>query len=117
MPQQIIDDKDVVSLVKKEFERKFADYCKKNGLNIEEPEEEKKEDGSDEDQDKISKPEKLDINMLKKSVSLRIKHKNSGLEYYIRSVSLPNKLVSLETPEGTLFQIDFDELQNEYVLG
>jgi hypothetical protein len=116
MSKPVMTDKDVIDLVRKEFERKIDNYCKKNGI-----EKEKNEDDT-EDMQKTSAPngkksETLEIKSLIKSIGLRILHKDSGLEYYIRGVNTATGIVNLETPEGNLFQVDFDEIEKDYKLG
>jgi len=124
MPEPVMTDKDVVALVRKEFERKVANYCKERGI---EQEKTADEAGSDDFKEKEApgersppsgkKPEDLDINALKKSIGLRVIHKDSGLEYYIRGVNTGTSIVDLEAPEGNLFQVDFGEIENDYRLG
>lgn len=121
MAEPVMTDKDVITLVRKEFERKVADFCKAHGL---EPEEEEADEDIEDDnplgkRDKptAKKPETLDVDALFKSVGLRVSHKDSGLEYYLRGVSPGTGLIDLETPEGQLFQVDFTEFEQEYKLG
>ena len=127
MSEPVMTDKDVIDLVRKEFERKVANYCKKNGIDI--PEENDEEDvvvdPDDEGDDEPGKrnpptgkkPENLDVSTLMKSIGLRIAHKDSGLEYYVREVYPGQQLIDLESPEGTRFQVDFAEVESEYKLG
>lgn len=127
MSKPVITDKDVIDLVRKEFERKISNYCEKNGIEMPEDQEEEDvvidPDGDDEDDrpgkrgpPTGEKPENISIPAIMKSIGLRITHKDSGLEYYIREVYPAQRLIDLETPEGTRFQVDFDEVEEEYKL-
>ncbi len=127
MSEPVMTDKDVIGLVRKEFERKVANYCKKNGIDIPEDKDEEDvvvdpDDGDGEEPGKRNpptgkKPENLDVSTLMKSIGLRISHKDSGLEYYVREVYPGQQLIDLESPEGTRFQVDFAEVESEYKLG
>lgn len=127
MPESVMKDKDVIALVRKEFERKIANYCKKHGI---EPEEETDEDiepgaeGGEEDSSmgqrkppSGKKPDTLNVNAFKRSIGLRVTHRDSGLEYYVRGVNTGTGIIDLETPENGLFQVDFAEIENDYRLG
>jgi hypothetical protein len=126
MPEPVMTDKDVVALVRKEFERKVANYCKERGIEQDKaadeagsPDDSKEKDSEMGKRSPPSgeKPEILDINALRKSIGLRVIHKDSGLEYYIRGVNTGTSIVDLEAPEGNLFQVDFGEIENDYKLG
>lgn len=127
MAEPVMTDKDVVNLVRKEFERKVADYCKSHGIEVSEPsrEEEPADEEDSQDDNHLGKrkppsgkkPESLDIDYLFKSIGLRVSHKDSGLEYYLRGVRPEIGLIDLESPEGTVFQVDFNEFHQDYKLG
>lgn len=126
MAEPIMTDKDVVALVRKEFERKVSDFCKVHGIEIDDKEKDEEDTVVPPDDDgplgkrnppQGKKPETLDISAIAKSVGLRVVHRDSGLEYYIREVYPVQKLIDLETPEGTRFQVDFEEIENDYKLG
>jgi len=125
MPEPVMKDKDVIALVRKELERKIADYCKKHGIDPEEGTDEDIENGEEEDTNPMGKrtpptgekPENLNVDAFRKSIGLRVTHKDSGLEYYVRGVNTGTGIIDLETPEKTLFQVDFGEIENDYKLG
>lgn len=120
-----LTDKDVIDLVRKDFERRVSDYCSKKGID-QEPDQETDEDGDEAGDAPDSnerkppsgkKTSKLSIQAVQQSVGLRTKHVDSGLEYYIRGVNPGAFTVDLETSEGQLFQVDFQEFEEEYQLG
>lgn len=127
MAEPVMTDDDVLALVRKEFERKIADYCEKHGIEPEKQEADETPDevGDEEDNDTLGKrnppsaprSEEINVDKLKNSIGIRVSHRDSGLEYYLRGVNTANQIVDLETPEGTLFQVDFQELEDEYKLG
>ena len=123
-------DQDVIALVRKEFERKIADYCKKHGIEAPKSKDDDKDvvvdaDDGDEDDDQMGarkpptgkKPENLKIQNIANSIGLRIVHRDSGLEYYVREIYPSQQLVDLESPEGTRFQVSFEEIEKDYKLG
>jgi len=127
MSEPVMTDQDVIALVRKEFERKIADYCKKHGIEC--PGDQDEEDvvvsPDDAEDDQMGarkpptgkKPENLSIAAIMNSIGLRIAHKDSGLEYYVREIYPSQRLVDLESPEGTRFQVDFEEIEKDYKLG
>lgn len=126
MSEPVMTDQDVVALVRKEFERKIANYCKKHGIeSLEDQDEEDVVIDPADDDDEMGKrtpatgkkPEGLEVSTLMNSIGLRIAHKDSGLEYYIREVYPSQRLIDLESPEGTRFQVDFEEIEQDYKLG
>lgn len=129
MADPVLTDKDVIALVRKEFERKIADFCQTHGIEPDEMMDNDDEEMDDEEEEiednpmgkrnppKGKKPENIDINAIGQSIGLRVVHRDSGLEYYVRNISPARQMVDLETPEGTLFQVDFTELEQDYKLG
>lgn len=125
MSEPVMTDQDVIALVRKEFERKIADYCKKHGIEAMEDQDEDDSPDAEDDDDQMGKrkpatgrkPENLDVSTIMTSIGLRIAHKDSGLEYYIREVYPGQRLIDLESPEGTRFQVDFEEIEQDYRLG
>lgn len=125
MSEPVMTDQDVIALVRKEFERKIADYCNKHGIEVPEDQEEEDVVVDPDDSDQMGarkpptgkKPENISIPSIMNSPGLRIAHKDSGLEYYVREVYPSQRLIDLESPEGTRFQVDFEEIEKDYRLG
>lgn len=109
MPQTELSDQDVVNLMKKDFERRLADMCAQYGLEMPIKDEETQDDEA-----KPSKPEEIDAESL--SPGVRVRHVDSQLEYTVNVVNLITGFVYLENPEGKVFSLPFEEFEKEYVL-
>ncbi len=99
MPVTQLSDEDVIALVRKEFERKLADFCAEHGYEdpgAEEPktEEDDSEEGDQEKDDtsgdrikeKPKKPEKIKAQDL--ATGTRVKHLDSKLTYTVTAIDL-----------------------------
>lgn len=130
-----LSDKDVIALVRKEFERKLKQFCVTHGFDAGEDEEpgdkEKKEDkaedntdandsGGNDDRgdrvhaDKAKKPKNIEADDL--APGIRVKHRDSQLVYTVIGLHLGSGQVELETPEGNTFSLPADEIESEYTL-
>lgn len=123
MPATQLSDEDVIALVRKEFERKLADFCAAHGYKDpgSEPEqaEEDDDDGDDDSsgdrvKDKPKKPENIEADDL--APGIRVKHKDSQLVYTVVNLHLGTGQVDLETPEGNVFPVPAEQLEKEYTL-
>lgn len=115
MPEPVMTDKDVIDLVRKEFQRKLDKFCDDQGIALDDDVEESPEDSEDDDEEeKSDKPR--DLNIEKLSSGLRIRHIDSGLEYPIVSINKATGEVELKTGEGNYFTVPFQELEQEYEL-
>jgi hypothetical protein len=123
MVNPVITDRDVVTLVRKEFERKLKDFCEKQGIELEEPQE---EDGGEEEEPdpesreptKKKKPENLTLDIIQTLGSgIRLAHKDSGLDYYVAVNDVENQIMDISSPENYLFKVSYQELMDEYKLG
>lgn len=120
MSTPVLSDKDVIDLVRKEFERQLRSYCSNVGIDMNSEPDQKEENDDENGEDKQTKPEvnkkpkKLDIETI--NAGLRIQHKDSGLEYYIQYVDNDGEIITLESSDGNQFQISWEELEKDYEL-
>jgi len=126
MPATQLSDEDVIALVRKEFERKLADFCADHGYDDpgspketdetdeEDSEDEDDDDSGDRDKDSPKKPENIEAQDL--APGLRVKHKDSQLVYTVINLHLGTGQVDLETPEGNVFPVSAAQLEKEYGL-
>lgn len=110
MPQTELSDQDVVNLMRKDFDRRLADMCAQYGLEMPM----KDEAGLEDDEPKAEKPSELDAESL--SSGIRVRHKDSKLEYTVNVVNLITGHISLETPEKKVFPLEFEIFEKEYEL-
>lgn len=116
MPATELTDQDVISLMRKEYDKKLKNYCEKNGIDYAERQEETPDAAKvDKDANQPSKPDELEVERI--SPGIRLRHKDSALEYSVLSINVASGQVTLETPEGRHFQIATDELEQDYELG
>ena len=115
MPMQL-SEKEVLAMVQREWDRKLealkAEYGNYMGAEEEPAEKPKKEKKSGEP--KKAKKSSIDLEPQAISTGTRIKHKHSGIEYTIVSVS-PRDMI-LKTPEGRPFSVDAEEVEKDYEL-
>lgn len=111
MPQRILTDRDVVALMRKEFDRKLQGYCDANGIAYEAGDDEKKS----KKKKKEKKPKDI-IDPFTLESGLRVKHKDSQLVYTVTAMNLNNMEVTLQTGSGSMFKIPFSQLEQEYEL-
>lgn len=116
MPMKL-SEKEVLAMVQREWDRKVEAVKSKYGsyMGAEEEQDSEKSDEKKKDKKK-SKDTKSSIDIVPRDVSsgTRIRHKNSGIEYTVVSVS-PRDMV-LKTPEGRPFTVDANEVEEEYEL-
>ncbi len=111
----VISDQDAIELVKKDFQRKLKSYYKKNNIKDKEDDRAAEEDDDQKDDIKKEKPKVIDFSKIKSGI--RLKHKDSGLEYYVSGIDSQQKTAELETPEGHFFSIPEKDLESDYELG
>jgi len=124
-----LSEKDILDMVKKSHEGKLQKLRDRFRIPKEEPEEDKdseeedkvvdpeKDDDDDDDDDEPKKPEHLKIDTTMDGLlsrGLRLRHKNSDLEYTVISVS-PHDAILL-TPEGRPFTVSAEEINKDYEL-
>lgn len=114
MPVTNLTDKDVVELMRKEFERKLSKYCEENGIETQDPKELDKDDDDDKDDKEEKKSDK--ISAMSIAPGLRVKHEDSQLVYTVVGVNLALGTITLRNPEKQTFDVAGDELETEYVL-
>ncbi len=114
MPVTNLTDKDVVELMRKEFERKLSKYCQENGIETEDPKELDKDDDKKADDKDEKKSDQ--ISAMSIAPGLRVKHKDSQLVYTVVAVNLALGTITLRNPEKRSFPVAGDELEAEYVL-
>lgn len=112
MPVTNLKDKDVVDLIRKEFERKLSKFCQDSGIESEDPKEDDKDDKKDDEEEKKSDV----ISAATMTAGLRVKHEDSLLVYTVIAVNLALGSITLKNSVGQTFNVDVDELENEYVL-
>lgn len=110
----VMNDEEVIALVRKEHERQLRKFCDKHGIDMKSSKEETDSGEEKDEKPKKEKPRALDIERLRPGI--RTSHIDSGLEYYISAIDKQRGVVELETPEGWKFNIGVDELQKEYQL-
>lgn len=111
-----LTEKDVLDMVRKQWERKMARLEKDYGMYM----------GNDDDEDDGKKSDmnkkEADKNKIKIDTSIkglltrdvRLRHKDSSLEYTVVSAS-PRDVI-LRTPEGRAFTVSADEINKDYSL-
>ncbi len=116
MPVTQLKDEDVVNLLRKEYERKLKGVCDKHGISyLKDNEPEEKEEKSDSrEKNEPSSPEELETDKIEPG--LRIKHKDSGLEYYVVSINTVTGKISLENGSNQVFALDANEVESDYEL-
>ena len=113
MPMKL-SEKEVLAMVQREWDRKLeaikAEYGNYMGAEKEPDKKPKKKS----DKPKKVKKSSIDLEPEAISTGTRIKHKHSGIEYTIVSVS-PRDMI-LKTPEGRPFSVDAEEVEKDYEL-
>jgi len=115
MPITNLTEKDVVALMQKDLDRrkeKLDQYCKAHGISLED------DSGGDDSskkkpEEKNKKPEKISVDTLARGI--RVKHRDSGLEYTVQRVDHSTGEVVLRNPTD-VFDVSFQEMEAEYVI-